>query len=99
MTAPTDSSPTTVSSDPRAEHAVDAFRDALIRMRDGEELTVEDLNTTADLLQMVQAPTGDALAAAAMPHFRDVFHSGRDSGTLSGPARISIRKERTDVVH
>ncbi|MGW5276847.1 hypothetical protein ACWEQP_30720 [Streptomyces sp. NPDC004044] len=98
MTAPTDSSPTTVSSDPRAAHAVDAFRDALIRMRDGEELTVEDLNTTADLLQMVQAPTGDALAAA-MPHFRDVFHSDHDSGTLPGPARISIRKDRTDVVH
>ncbi|MGW3826393.1 hypothetical protein ACWEAF_29855 [Streptomyces sp. NPDC005071] len=85
MTSTTHSSHTTgVSSDPRTAHAVDAFRDALIRMRDGEKLTVEDLDTATDLLAMVQASAGDTLAAAAMPHFREVFHAGRSSGTLPG---------------
>lgn len=53
-------------------------------MRDGQELTAEDLNTATDLLRIVQTPSGDTLAAAAMPHFRDVFHQDRDSGTLPG---------------
>ncbi|WP_409474099.1 hypothetical protein [Streptomyces sp. HC307] len=101
MTATTTSSDTAapVSSDPRAADAVDAFRDALLRMRDGKELTVKDLDTTADLLQMVQAPTGGSLAAEVMPHFREVFHPGRDSGTPAGRAGISMRAESSHVVH
>ncbi|MFD7408525.1 hypothetical protein ACFV7R_39110 [Streptomyces sp. NPDC059866] len=67
--------------DPRAAHIVEAFRDALVRMRDGEELTVEDLDAATDLLQLVQATTGASLAAAVMPLFKEVFQSGWDGYT------------------
>ncbi|MGW7244192.1 hypothetical protein [Streptomyces sp. NPDC054804] len=48
-----------MSFDPYSARLVGAFRDALVRMRDGEDLTVEDLDTAADLLRIVQATDGD----------------------------------------
>ncbi|GGU14889.1 hypothetical protein [Streptomyces coeruleorubidus] len=48
-------------SDPRAARLVEAFRDALIRLRHGEDLTVEELT------QMVRTHTGTTPAAAAAP--------------------------------
>ncbi|NEB00422.1 hypothetical protein [Streptomyces sp. SID13726] len=99
MTPTTDASETLpASSDPRAAGAVAAFRGALIRMRDGQELTVDDLDTTVDLLRMVQAPAGESLAAAAMPQFREVFHAGHDSAALPGRAETSTGTESTDVL-
>jgi hypothetical protein len=101
MTATTPSSDTAapMPSDPRAADAVDAFTDTLLRMRDGEELTVKDLGTTADLLQVTQAPTGGSPAAEAMPPFTAVFHPGRGSGTPAGRPGVSMRAEVSDVVH
>ncbi|MFE2943121.1 hypothetical protein ACFXKG_29305 [Streptomyces sp. NPDC059255] len=48
-------------------------------MRDGEDLTVEDLNATTELLRMMQETNGTSPAAAAMPLFKEVFqgHAGR----------------------
>jgi hypothetical protein len=66
---------------PGAAHLVEEFRNALVRMRDGEELTVEDLNTATDLLQLVQGTAGASLAAAVMPLFKEVFQSGRNGST------------------
>ncbi|MFC9425980.1 hypothetical protein [Streptomyces sp. NPDC056987] len=65
-------------SDPRVARTVEAFRSALIRMRDGEDLTVEDLHATTELLRMVQATNGTSLAAMAMPLFKEVFQGGDD---------------------
>ncbi|MGW3291847.1 hypothetical protein ACWDR3_45230 [Streptomyces sp. NPDC001002] len=65
-------------------HLVNVFRDALIRMRDGEELRAEVLDAAAELLRMVQAPNGDALAAEVMPLFRQVFEG--DNGGSDRPA-------------
>jgi catechol 1,2-dioxygenase len=81
-----------ISINPRAARLVEAFKDALIRMRDGEELTSEDLNTTTELLEMVQAPTGAHLAAAAMPLFSEVFQNGRD-GISPDPTTLMNEKE------
>ncbi|MFE4824341.1 hypothetical protein ACFRFU_50010 [Streptomyces sp. NPDC056704] len=72
-----------MSFDPHSARLVEAFRDALVRMRDGEDLTVEDLDTAADLLRMVQAAKGDSLAAGVMPLLREVFQGGRDGGPAS----------------
>ncbi|MFD7478249.1 hypothetical protein ACFV8Z_40620 [Streptomyces sp. NPDC059837] len=79
-----------MSFDPYLACRVEAFRDALVRMRDGEDLTVEDLDTAADLLQMVQATKGDSLAAEVMPLFREVFHGGRDCGTSLGEPMVPL---------
>ncbi|MGW4606859.1 hypothetical protein [Streptomyces sp. NPDC004532] len=89
MTAPNDPSDIDLlSSNPSAARLIGAFRDALIRMRDGEDLTVEDLNTATDLLQMVQTTTGGSPAAAVMPLFREVFQGGRDGHTFSEESTI-----------
>lgn len=72
-----------LSSDPRAAHLVEAFRDALVRMRDGEDLTVDDLDVATDLLRMVQSPTGTTLAAVVMPQFREVFQGRRSRSSPS----------------
>ncbi|MFE9453983.1 hypothetical protein [Streptomyces sp. NPDC006739] len=74
------------SSDPRTARLVEAFRDALVRMRDGQDLSADDLDVAADLLQMVQTPGGATLAAAVMPQFRDVFQGRRDSSDSSAPS-------------
>ncbi|MFJ1808355.1 MULTISPECIES: hypothetical protein [unclassified Streptomyces] len=52
---------------PHAARLVAAFRDALVRMRGGEELTIEDLDVADELLQSVQATTDTSLAATVMP--------------------------------
>jgi hypothetical protein len=80
-----------MSFDPHSACLVEAFRDALVRMRDGEDLTVEDLDTAADLLQLVQATKGDFLAAEVMPLFREVFQGGRDGGAASESQRSLSR--------
>ncbi|WP_432194350.1 hypothetical protein [Streptomyces sp. bgisy027] len=72
-----------LSSDPRAAHLVEAFKDALVRMRDGQDLTAKDLEVATDLLQIVQAPAGTSLAAAVMPLFREVFQGRQDGSTAS----------------
>ncbi|MGW0946040.1 hypothetical protein ACWD4O_26350 [Streptomyces sp. NPDC002623] len=81
MTTVTD--PSAIDSmpfDPHSARLVEAFRGALVRMRDGEDLTVEDLDTAAALLLMVQATNGDSLAAEVMPLFRQVFQ-GDETGS------------------
>ncbi|MDQ0954509.1 hypothetical protein QFZ24_008432 [Streptomyces phaeochromogenes] len=52
-----------VALDPHAARLVAASRDAPVRMRDGEELTVEDLNVAKELPQLVQATNDASLAA------------------------------------
>ncbi|MCW8382473.1 hypothetical protein [Streptomyces justiciae] len=44
--------------DPRAIRLVEAFKDALARLRDEEGLTFDDLNAAADVLQRIQTATG-----------------------------------------
>jgi hypothetical protein len=87
MTATNDASDLApVPLDPRTARLVAAFRDALVRMRDGEELTPEDLNVAAEVLQLVQATTDASLAATVMPWFREVFQ-GRQDGSAPAPSR------------
>ncbi|MFE3032996.1 hypothetical protein ACFXKY_15300 [Streptomyces canus] len=52
-------------------------------MRDGEDLTADDLDVATDLLRMVQTPGGTTLAAAVMPQFTEVFQGRRDGSTPS----------------
>ncbi|BBC29070.1 hypothetical protein SGFS_003610 [Streptomyces graminofaciens] len=87
MNATNDPSSTVpVPLDPHAARLVAAFRDALVRMRDGEELTTEDLNVANELVQLVQATTDASLAATVMPWFREVFQ-GRQDGSAPAPSR------------
>ncbi|UUU19193.1 dioxygenase family protein [Streptomyces sp. DSM 40750] len=68
---------------PRAVRLVNAFKNALARMRDEEGPTFDALNADTDLLQKVQAATGAPLALAAMPLYSEVFQGGRDGYTPS----------------
>ncbi|MFB7755691.1 LLM class flavin-dependent oxidoreductase [Streptomyces sp. NPDC056121] len=52
---------------PRAQRLVEAFKQALIRLRDEEGLTFDDIKTLTDLLQRVQTATGAHLSLVAMP--------------------------------
>lgn len=72
--------------DPHAARLVAAFRDAPVRMRDGEDLTVEDPNMANELLQLVQATTDASLAATVMPWFSEVFQ-GRRAPSTPAPSR------------
>ncbi|GGN44401.1 hypothetical protein [Streptomyces fuscichromogenes] len=74
-----------LSSDRRSAQLAEAFRDALIRMRDGKDLTAEDLDMTTDLLERVQAANGVSLAAAIMPMLKEVFQDGRQGYTPEAP--------------
>ncbi|MFF1739152.1 hypothetical protein [Streptomyces mirabilis] len=92
MTTATDLSDIdSMSFDPHSARLVEAFRDALVRMREGEDLTVEDLDTAADLLRKVQAAKGDFLAAEVIPLFREVFQGGLPgrSGRRHQPRRAN----------
>jgi hypothetical protein len=75
-----------VALDPHAARLVAAFRDAPVRMRDGEELTVEDLNVAKELPQLVQATNDASLAATVMPWFSEVFQ-GRRAPSIPAPSR------------
>ncbi|MFE2315908.1 hypothetical protein ACFXC8_22695 [Streptomyces sp. NPDC059441] len=87
MTTATDPSDIdSMSFDPYSARLVEAFRDALVRMRDGEDLTVEDLDTAVDLLQIVQATDGGSLAAEVMPLFTEVFRGDRTGTHRPAPA-------------
>ncbi|MGW2650306.1 hypothetical protein ACWC2T_36750 [Streptomyces sp. NPDC001393] len=89
MTTPHDpSNIDPLSSDPHAARLVEAFSEALVRMRDGEDLTADDLDVATGLLRMVQTPDGTTLAAAAMPQFREVFQGRRDGYTLSEESTV-----------
>ncbi|MFM9448788.1 hypothetical protein [Streptomyces acidiscabies] len=82
MTTPPDPSHTD------AKRLVEAFRDALVRMRDGDDLTADDLDAATDLLRMVQPPGGTALAAAIMPQFTEVFQGCRDDSIPSEESAV-----------
>jgi len=68
---------------PRAVRLVEAFKNALTRMRDEEGLTFDDLNAVTDLLQSIQMATGAPLALVAMPLYSELFQGGRDGYTPS----------------
>ncbi|MFD7608114.1 hypothetical protein ACFWAN_48505 [Streptomyces mirabilis] len=73
---------------PHAARLVAAFQDALIRMRDGEELTTEDLNVANELVQLVQTTTDASLAATVMPWFVEVFQ-GPQNTSAAASGRIA----------
>ncbi|MEU6353587.1 hypothetical protein ABZ896_30395 [Streptomyces sp. NPDC047072] len=66
---------------PRAIRLVEAFKDALARLRDEEGLTFDDLNAAADVLQRIQTATGAPLALVAMPMYSEIFQGGQDGYT------------------
>lgn len=68
---------------PRAIRLVEAFKDALARLRDEEGLTFDDLNAVTDLFQQLQKATGAPLALVAMPLYGELFQGGRDGYTPS----------------
>lgn len=67
---------------PRAVRLVEAFRDALARMRDEHGLTFDDLHTVTTLLTQLHDATGVPLSLAAMPLFSEVFQGGGDGYTI-----------------
>ncbi|WP_052744451.1 dioxygenase family protein [Streptomyces odonnellii] len=68
---------------PRAVRLVEAFKDALARLRDEEGLTFADLNAATALLQKMQHATGVPLATVAMPLYSELFQGGQDGYTPS----------------
>jgi catechol 1,2-dioxygenase len=68
---------------PRAVRLVEAFKDALARMRDEHGLTFDDLNTVTTLLTQLHDATGVPLSLAAMPLYSEVFQGGGDGYTIS----------------
>jgi catechol 1,2-dioxygenase len=68
---------------PRAVRLVEAFKDALARLRDEHGLTFDDLNTVTTLLEQLRDATGVPLSLAAMPLFSEVFQGGDDGYTIS----------------
>jgi len=80
-TEPSDLDPMSLA--PLSARHVEVLRDALIRMRDGEDLASGDLDAATELLRKVQTSNGDPLAAELMPLFTEVIH-GDDAGTHTG---------------
>jgi catechol 1,2-dioxygenase len=68
---------------PRAVRLVEAFKDALARMRDEHGLTFDDLHTVATVLQQLRDATGSPLSLSAMPLFSEVFQGGGNGYTIS----------------
>lgn len=68
---------------PRAVRLVEAFKNALVGMRDEEGLAFDDLNAVTDLLQRIHTATGAPLALVAMPLYSELFQGGRDGYTPS----------------
>ena len=68
---------------PRAVRLVDAFKNALVRLRDEEGLTFADVQTAATLLQQLQESSGAPLWLSALPLFSETFRGGGDGYTLS----------------
>jgi len=68
---------------PRAVRLVEAFKDALARMRDEHGLTFDDLHTVTTILAELRDATGVPLSLVAMPLFSEVFQGGGDGYTLS----------------
>ncbi|WP_406340513.1 hypothetical protein [Streptomyces sp. NBC_01578] len=84
MTTHTDPSYVDPSSfNPRAIRLVEAFKQALMRLRDEEGLTFDDIKAAADLLQRVQTATSAPLALVAMPLYSELFQGGQDGYTPS----------------
>jgi catechol 1,2-dioxygenase len=71
---------------PRAVRLVQAFKDALARLRDEEGLTFDDLHAVTEVLLQIQKATGVPLSLAAMPLYGELFQGGRDGYT---PPRTS----------
>ncbi|MGY4907816.1 dioxygenase family protein [Streptomyces sp. 900116325] len=71
------------SINPRAVRLVEAFKQALMRLRDEEGLTFDDIKAAADLLQRVQTATNAPLALVAMPLYSELFQGGQDGYTPS----------------
>ncbi|MEV6588743.1 hypothetical protein [Streptomyces acidicola] len=93
MTSATEKSyvdPTLIN--PRAVRLIEAFKEALIRMRHEHGLTFEDLKATTDLLDKMHAATGLPLSALSMPMWSELFQGGQDGYTpsegLSGPSYV-----------
>ncbi|MEW1648549.1 hypothetical protein [Streptomyces sp. NPDC091219] len=84
---------------PRVIRLIEAFKDALARMRDEEGLTFDDLHAAAEVLQQIQTALGIPLALAAMPLYSELFQGGQDGYTpndevnsptfFAGPPQIS----------
>ncbi|MGW4939789.1 dioxygenase family protein [Streptomyces sp. NPDC004166] len=88
MTSTTDPSYTDPKLiNPRAVRLVEAFKNALARLRDEEGLTFDDLNTVTSLLQKIQKATGAPLATVAMPLYSELFQGGQDGYTPSDDVR------------
>ncbi|WP_060887920.1 hypothetical protein [Streptomyces caniscabiei] len=68
---------------PRAVRLIEAFKDALARLRDEEGLTFDDVYAVTDVLQQIQTATGAPLALVAMPMYSEIFQGGRDGYTPS----------------
>jgi catechol 1,2-dioxygenase len=64
---------------PRAVRLVEAFKDAVIRMRDEHGLTFDDLDIAATLLQQVHEVTGTKLSFCVLPLFSEILRAG-DAG-------------------
>lgn len=87
-TTNTPSSTAPVPLDPHAARLVAAFKDALVRMRDGEELTTEDLNVANELVQLVQTTADASLAATVMPWFSEVFQGHQNASAPTPSQRV-----------
>ena len=68
---------------PRAVRLVEAFKDALARMRDEHGLTFDDLHAAATVLEQLHDTTGVPLSLCAMPLFSEVFQGGGNGYTIS----------------
>jgi hypothetical protein len=84
---------------PHSTRLVEAFRDALVRVRDGEDLIVEDLDTAADLLLTVRAANGDSPVAEVMTLFRQVFQGHETGRHRSAPATSPSHPTYSDPFH
>jgi catechol 1,2-dioxygenase len=68
---------------PRAVRLVEAFKDAMARLRDEHGLTFDDLHAVTTVLEQVRDATGAPLSMVAMPLFSEVFQGGGDGYTPS----------------
>ncbi|MDQ0029048.1 hypothetical protein [Arthrobacter bambusae] len=82
---------------PRAKRLVKTFKDAMIRMRDEDGLTIEDLDKTASVLMRVQQATGVPLSLAAMHVLRISVRLSRKARASTGLTRPSDGGPSTDL--
>ena len=68
---------------PRAVRLVEAFKDALARMRDEHGFTFDELRVATSLLEHMHGTSGLPLAMLAVPLFSEVFQGGGNGYTIS----------------